>query len=114
MYELLAVCTDDQQSLRPFELLAPLMEALAKGSDGHFFLLAECLERVSALYGRDSEQAKLALQQLLKAAVLRYGKLSDAVVTAVLGEKARVDCYLGRYDLPGVAHGVGGQEAAQQ
>jgi hypothetical protein len=172
VYELLAVASDDagQSSLRPFELLVPLMEALARGSDAHFFLLAEALERVrrrrlltllqllgpgdgraccaraccsrcsrpapgprrlptppraqlgrheagparppptrppacwrpqvTAQHGRASEEAKVALQQLLRAAVLRYGRVSDSVVAGVLAEKARLDAYLGRYNLP--------------
>lgn len=97
------MCTDDMDSLQPFDLLLPLMEALSKGSDAHFYLLAERLDRVTKLHGRESEEAKQALQQMLRAALLRYGPLSDAVLMTVLGEKARVDCYLGRYDLPGVA-----------
>ncbi|KAG2441895.1 hypothetical protein HXX76_003502 [Chlamydomonas incerta] len=87
--------------------LAGMVEAVAPGSDLHLYLTLEALSRTAEAYDREDPRVAEATKACLRAHILRYGVVSDAVLRALLEARSRTQHYLGRITLASQSEGAG-------
>ena len=98
MYELLALCDDMGHEERPEQpaKLAPFHALISPGSEAHLFLSLERLLRSAEIERQGAETEKAANECILAYGV-RYGMVSDAVLTRIMDLFGTTDYQLGRY-----------------
>ncbi|PNW71670.1 hypothetical protein CHLRE_16g664000v5 [Chlamydomonas reinhardtii] len=87
--------------------LAGMVEAVAPGSDLHLYLTLEALSRTAEAYDREDPRVAEATKSCLRAHILRYGVVSDAVLRSLLEARSRTQHYLGRITLASQSEGAG-------
>ncbi|GAX80730.1 hypothetical protein CEUSTIGMA_g8165.t1 [Chlamydomonas eustigma] len=104
LYELLANCQDVGNESDPGQLaqLTPLMALVAPGSEAHLLLTLERLLRAGQI-AKTSPETEQAAKECILAHSLRYGKVSDASLTKIMGIMGSLDACLGRYSLENLA-----------
>ncbi len=74
---------------------APLARRLA-GSDEHLFLAMDTLLRAAESHARDDPRVGEATKVCLRAHLLRYGRVSDAVLQQLIRARSQTPYYLDR------------------
>ena len=98
IYELLANCLDLESGGGPEHAarLAPFLALVAPGTEAHLFLSLERLLK-SAEVDRQSPSTEAAAKECILAHSVRYGMVSDAVLTRIMDVMGGTDYHLGRY-----------------
>lgn len=76
--------------------LAKIIESVAAGSDDHLFLAMDTLLRSAESFPRDDPRVGEATKVCLRAHLLRYGRVSDAVLQQLIRARSQTPYYLDR------------------
>ena len=100
MYELLALCRDVGNETRPDQpaSLAPFMSLISPGTEAHLFLSLERLLRAAEIE-RQGPETETAAKACILAHSVRYGMISDQVLTRIMDVLGSTDYYMGRYTI---------------
>ena len=92
------MCCDVGNEARPEQpaRLAPFLSLIAPGTEAHLLLSLECLLR-SAEIERQGPETEKAAKECILAHSVRYGMVSDAVLTRIMDVLGSTDSYMGRY-----------------
>lgn len=77
-------------------LLNPLFASSLAGSDDHLFLAMDTLLRSAESFPRDDPRVGEATKVCLRAHLLRYGRVSDAVLQQLIRARSQTPYYLDR------------------
>ncbi|KAG2488075.1 hypothetical protein HYH03_013378 [Edaphochlamys debaryana] len=79
--------------------LAAIVESVAPGSDTHLFLVLEAMSRAAETLAKDDPRMADLAKDCLRAHIVRYGRVSDAVLRELLQARSAVPHYLGTITL---------------
>jgi len=97
-FELLALSKDVGNETRPEQpaSLEPFLSLISPGSEAHLLLSLERLLRAAEIERQGAETEKAAKACILAHSV-RYGMVSDPVLTRIMDVLGSTDYYMGRY-----------------
>ena len=97
-FELLALCKDVGNETKPDQpaSLVPFLSLISPGTESHLFLTLERLLRAAEIERQGLETERAAKECILAHSV-RYGMVSDPVLTRIMDVIGSADFYMGRY-----------------